>query len=247
MSRLSVLIVDDEPPARARLRRLVEGLDGARVVGEAGDGAAALAAVETLGPDVVLLDIRMPGMDGLAAAAELARRADPPAVIFTTAYGDHALAAFEAEAVDYLLKPVRVERLAQALGRAAERRVGRRQTARLPAGARTHFTVHERGGVRLLPVAEVIWFQADNKYVTAYTAAGEALLEDSLKGLEDEFGTALVRIHRNALVVRTALIGIERDRAGSHRAVLAGTSQRPEISRRHLAEVRDRLLAVSAG
>jgi len=231
---VKVLIVDDETPARERLRRLLGQIEGIEVVGEAADGEAALAAQQRLQPDVMLLDIRMPGMDGMACARELARRPHAPAVIFTTAYGEHALEAFEAEALDYLVKPVRKERLEQALSRV--QRTAPASAA--PAGSRQHLTVRKQGNLQLIPVDAIRYFQADNKYVTAYLPDREELLEESLKQLEEEFGARLLRVHRNALVSLNALVGLEKDGEGRSYVTLQDIGRGPEISRRHLADVR---------
>ncbi len=241
---MRILVVDDEPLARQRLRRMVEAIAGAEVVGEAGDGRAALEASMQLRPDVVLMDIRMPGMDGLEAANHLASDPESPALIFTTAYGEYALQAFEAQAVDYLLKPVRAERLAQALEKA--RRLTHSQAAALNAalplpGGRTHLSSVLHGNLRLLPVDDILYLRADQKYVTVRYNGGEALIEDSLKSLEDEFGERFIRIHRNALVARSAVEGIEKGGDGNARMRLRGCEERLEISRRHLPEVRRRL------
>jgi len=229
-----VLIVDDEAPARDRLRRLLGQIDSVEVVGEAADGAAALAAQQALQPDVLLLDIRMPGMDGMACAHELARLAQPPAVIFTTAYSEHAVAAFEAEALDYLVKPVRKERLEQALSR-VQRLTPASGT---PEQGRQQLTVRKHGNLHLIPMSEIRYFQADHKYVTAYLPGREELLEESLKQLEEEFGPRLLRIHRNALICLDALEGLEKDGEGHCYVTLRDIGRGPEISRRHLAEVR---------
>lgn len=236
---MRVLIVDDEVPARERLLQLCLQLDDIEVVATAADGINALEACNRSSPDAVLMDIRMPGMDGLEAARHLAELEHPPAVIFTTAYDDYALAAFDSEAVDYLLKPIRRERLAQALSKAS--RLTRAQLSALSKAndrARSHLSSHHHGSIHLIPVEEVIYFLAEQKYVTACHTGGEALLDDSLKSLEQEFGERFIRIHRNALAATHALIGMERDPQGSYHACLAGTEQKPEISRRHVADVR---------
>lgn len=242
---MKVLLVDDEALARERLRRLLTELPDVSVCGEAGDGRSALALCAELQADVVLLDIRMPGMDGLEAARHLAGLPDPPAVIFTTAFGDHALEAFEACAVDYLLKPIRAERLAAALGNA--RRLTRAQAAQIDAdgggGARNHICVRVRGNLQLIPVADIRFFRADNKYVTARTGDAEYLLEESLKALEDEFGARFVRIHRNALVAAAFIVGLEKNAEGQCMVALAGVNERLEVSRRHQPELRARLKA----
>lgn len=242
---MRVLIADDETLARARLRELAKGIAGCEAVGEAANGREALEQVQRLQPDVVLLDIRMPEMDGLEAAGHLAELERPPAVIFTTAYGDHALAAFEAQAVDYLLKPIRRERLAAALERA--RRPTQAQLSALDAGvargrARTHLSARMRGSLQLVPISEVLYFQADQKYVTVRHDGGSLLLEEPLKALETEFGDRFLRIHRNALVAVERVAGLETDAAGRARVRLCGSAEeRLEVSRRHLPAVRRRL------
>lgn len=239
---MRVVIADDEAPARDRLRRLAEGLEGVEVAGEAADGAEAVTLCHRLQPELALLDIRMPGTDGLEAARALAQMERPPAIVFVTAYDEHALEAFEAEAVDYLLKPVRRERLEKALARA--RRPTSAQLAALgvhPVAGRSHLRVRLRGRVELIPVADVLYFRAEQKYVVVRHRGGEALLEESLKGLEKEFGAAFVRVHRNALVARSALSGLERGAEGTWHAVLRDSEERPEVSRRHLPAVRQLL------
>ncbi len=241
---MKLVIVDDESLARSRLRALVEGAEGWEIVGEAANGREALELIARERPDVVLLDIRMPGMDGLEAARHMAQLDDPPAVIFTTAYGDHALAAFEAQAVDYLLKPIRRERLVQALERA--RRPTRAvlaalQPETLEPRARTHLCARYRGALQLVPVEDVIYFQADQKYVTVRHHEGSVLIEESLKSLEEEFGDRFLRIHRNALVAEGHMAGLELEGDGHAAVVFAGIDDRLEVSRRHLPGVRKRL------
>lgn len=243
---MEVWIVDDEPLARERLRRLVDELPGFTVAGESGNGMEALEALRQHRPGVVLMDIRMPGMDGLEAARHLAGMENAPAVVFTTAFGDHALDAFDARAVDYLLKPIRRERLAQALERAEQLSPERVRALKEEAGARTHLSVPRPGGMEIIPVAEVIYFRADQKYTTVRHSGGEVLIEESLKALEEEFGDAFVRIHRSALVARNQLVGIEGDGAGHYRAYVRDVEERLEISRRHAPEVR-RLLKERVG
>ncbi len=238
---MNIVIVDDEGLARARLRRLIQELGGEwRVAGEAADGREALAKCARLEVDVVLLDIRMPVMDGLQVAAALARQPEPPAVIFTTAYGEHALAAFEQQAVDYLVKPVRAERLRRALERAGGfTRAQRRALAHQGDDGHGDFVcAHFRGGLRRVPIDDVLYFRADQKYVTARYLGGELLLEDSLKSLEDRFGERFVRIHRNALVAGRYLVGLDKDGEGRGFARLSGIEERLEVSRRHLPLLR---------
>ena len=242
---MKVLIADDEALARQRLRSLIDELGAGPVVGEATNGREALTLTARLEPDVLLLDIRMPGMDGLEAAGHLAKLDKPPAVIFTTAYGDYALAAFDAQAVDYLLKPIRKERLQQALNNA--RRLGRvqRDALHLTDGesrARTHLSARVHGDIRLVPVEDVRYFQADNKYVTARYEGGQVLIEDSLKTLEEEFAERFIRIHRNALVSRSALEALEKTADGRCQLKLTGINERLEVSRRHLPSLRKLML-----
>ena len=234
---MKLLVVDDEPLARDRLKRLLREMAGVEVVGEAADGKAALAATAELQPDLILLDIRMPGMDGMEAARHLASLPQPPRVIFTTAYGEHALEAFEAQAIDYLVKPVRKERLAQALERAAKILT---PTADVPPEQQgpAHLTVKKHGNLELLPIESILYFQADNKYVTAYLGTREELLEESLRQLEELLGERVIRIHRNALVSKAALIGMEKDTQGIHYVTLQEIGRGPEISRRHIPELR---------
>jgi two-component system response regulator AlgR len=238
---MKILIVDDEAPARQRLAGLVQAVGGHELVGEAATGADAVAACERLKPDVVLLDIRMPGGDGLAAAARINRIAEPPAIIFVTAFGDHALAAFDAEAVDYLLKPVRRERLSEALQKA--RRLNRAQLKALQQtasdGRRQHLLCRRRGDLELIPIDDVRFLQADQKYVTVNHLGGEDLIEDSLRQLEDEFADRFFRIHRNALVAHRYLIGLERSRDGRYQVRLHGCETPLEVSRRHVAAVKE--------
>jgi two-component system, LytTR family, response regulator AlgR len=240
-TQLKVLIVDDEPPARERLRSLLAELPDVEVVGEAPNGIEALTHSHELAPDVVLLDVRMPGMDGLQAARHLNVLDEPPAVIFTTAYDQYAVQAFEAHAVGYLLKPVRKEQLAAALARAG--RLTRAQLQQLARGEarRTHVAVRRREGVKLIPVDEVQYFLADQKYTTMRHVGGEDLIEDSLRQLEDEFGQRVVRIHRNALVAVKYLERIERTADGQYLVHLRGCPAPLQVSRRMATELKERL------
>ncbi len=245
---MRILIVDDEAPARARLVSLIEALGEHEVVGQAANGAEALDACQRLRPELVLMDIRMPGLDGLEAAAQLSLMPEPPAVVFCTAYGDYALEAFEAEAVDYLLKPVRRERLAEALKKA--RRLNRAQLAALrrqpgssdgaeaAESGRRHLLCRRRGNLELIPIEEVRFLQADHKYVTVNHSGGEDLIEDSLKRLEEAFPDRFLRVHRNALVARNCLEGLERGRDGQYFVRLRGVATPLEVSRRHVADVK---------
>jgi two-component system response regulator AlgR len=235
---VKILVVDDEALARQRMVSLIEELGAPfEVVGEAANGEAALVLFQQLGADLVLMDIRMPGMDGLEAARQLAQTEYPPAVVFTTAYEEHALQAFETAAQDYLLKPVRRERLLTALQRS--QRLTRSQVkAFAEEQSVPRLKASYRGGLTTIPMDQVIYLRADSKYVVARHANGELLLEDSLKALQERFGKWLLRIHRNALVTRRSLTGLEKGQDGGCRAVLKGCEETLEISRRHLPEVR---------
>lgn len=234
---MKCLVVDDESLARERLSRMLEQLQGCEVCGEAADGQQALAQAQALLPELILMDIRMPGMDGLEAARHLLALDNPPAVVFTTAYGDHALEAFETQAIDYLLKPIHPERLQQALDKA--RRLSLVQLEGVEeSGARSHLCARNRGNLELVPVEEIVYLQADQKYVTVCSATQKILIEDALKALEQEFGEVFIRIHRNALVAVRSIRALEKDSQGHCRVVLEGVEERLEVSRRLLPDVR---------
>ena len=219
MHAMKVVIADDEPLARERLRSLLAEQPGVRVVAAASDGASALEACAAEKPDLVLLDIAMPGMDGLETARRLAALEPAPAVVFCTAYDAHALSAFEAAAVDYLVKPVRGERLAAALERARTFLAGRAQPAQAD-GRRNHVCARLRGSMRLIPIEDIRYLQAEEKYVVVHHARGEDLIEESLKSLETEFGDRFLRIHRNCLVARNQIVELRRAADGHTHAVL---------------------------
>jgi two-component system response regulator AlgR len=234
---LRILIVDDEAPARDRMRRMLAELPDFDVVGEAGSGQQALHLIEELGPDILLLDISMPGMDGMTLARTLQKGGSQPAVIFCTAYQNQALEAFEAEAVDYLVKPVRAERLGQALEKA------RRFIGDHPDNVPEAFLKSTVGGkVLLTPVQRVICLLAEDKYTTVIHEKGRTVIDDSLTELESRFSQWFFRIHRNALISTRHLRGLERGDNGTVVAVLSGTEERPEVSRRNVAALR-KLLA----
>lgn len=236
---MKCLVVDDEVLARERLTRMLDQLEGCQVCGEAADGEQALGQVQALAPELVLMDIRMPGMDGLEAARHLLKLENPPAVVFTTAYGDHALEAFDTQAIDYLLKPIHPERLQQALDKA--RRLSPAQLDGVgdsEGRVRTHLCARNRGNLELIPVDEIAYLQADQKYVTVRSATQKILVEDALKTLEQEFAGRFMRIHRNALVATRLIRALEKDSQGRCRVVLEGIEERLEVSRRLLPEVR---------
>jgi len=239
---MRILVVDDEPPARRRLVTLLGDIAVGEVAGEAENGAEALQMMADSMPDVLLLDIRMPGMDGLEVARHLAGFEDPPAVIFTTAYDVHALAAFETQAVDYLLKPIRRERLKAALDKAV--RLTRAQLDGLrnkQARARTHISATLHRKLHLVPVDEVRFFQADQKYVSVGYRDGLVLIEEPLKALEEEFQDRFVRVHRNALVAVRYVESLERDARDRYAVRLKDIAEPLEVSRRLLTAVRKRL------
>lgn len=245
---MKVLIVDDEQPARERLRQLVSDGGQHEVVAEAGNGEQAIAMATQHNPDVVLLDIRMPGVDGIETAHHLNTMESPPAVVFTTAYDEYAIDAFDARAIGYVLKPVRRERLERALEHAA--RISGQMLKQLTdetslKSRRQHVCTREQGHLRLIPIADISHFVADQKYVTVHHSGGECLIDDSLKQLEEEFADAFVRIHRNTLVALQQIDRLEKTGDGKMVVVLrdghSGGSDALTISRRHIADVRRRL------
>lgn len=248
MSELRVFIADDEAPARLRLRALLSDIAPElpnRVVGEAANGEEVLARLAALpaadAADVALVDIRMPGMDGVELAARLESLSEPPVLVFCTAYEQYAVRAFELNAVDYLLKPVRAARLLDALRRVPPRGASPAGAAQGTPAGRQHLSCSERGRILLVPVRDVLFLRAELKYVTARTAEREYLLEEPLAALEQEFAHRFVRIHRSCLVARDAVAGFEqvRDGADSHWAiVLHGVDERLPVSRRQWAQVR---------
>jgi two-component system response regulator AlgR len=236
---MKVLIVDDEKLARDRITRMLGDVDGYDVVGEAGHGMEAIEECQRVQPDVVLLDIRMPGMDGLEAARHLMEMEEPPAVVFCTAYEEHAIEAFNVQAVGYLLKPVRREDLVNVLRSA--KRANKAQLAALmeqDGDRRSHISARTRRGIELIPIEDVRFFQADQKYVTVRHGDGELLIDETLRELEDEFGERFVRVHRNALVASRFIEGLERDENGHFQIRMRGVDERVDISRRHLSSVR---------
>ena len=245
---MRVLIVDDEALARSRLRQLTERMDGCTVAGEAGNGREALEVFARESPDVVLLDIRMPGMDGLSAARKLAELEHPPAVIFTTAYDRFALEAFEARGVDYLLKPVRADRLAAALERSRRPNRAQLEELELESGGRQdqqdgrrHIRARMGDQLHLIPIEDVYFFRAEHKYVVVCHRGGEVLVEEPLKQLEQEFSHRFQRIHRNALVAVDQVASLEKIGRGRVRLHMREIDEKLEVSRRMLPAVRERL------
>lgn len=249
---MKILIVDDEKPARDRLRQLVGDLGIHDIVGDAANGEQAIAMAARLEPEIVLLDIRMPGVDGIETAHHLNAMQKPPAVVFTTAYDEYAIDAFDARAIGYVLKPVRRERLERALEHAAQLSGTTLSDLSAESGInsrRNHVCALVHGELRLIPVQDVSYFNADQKYVCVHHVSGEDLIDDSLKSLEQEFADQFVRIHRGALVSVDKIEKLEKTSDGKTQVVLRGglhaddndPSDQLVISRRHLATVRRRL------
>jgi two-component system, LytTR family, response regulator AlgR len=241
---LKILIVDDEQLARQRLISLIEELNPGQQLIEAENGLTALEMVSDQKPDIMLLDIRMPIMDGLEVAQHMTRLASAPAIIFTTAYQDHALQAFDIHAVDYLLKPVRKERLKHALERA--RLLQRAYIDQLrqqdpSAQPRSHLSATVQGNLKLIPVAEIRYLRAEHKYVVAGWPNGELLLDEPLVSLEQEFQSRFVRIHRNALVAQKYINELILGKNGIHSVKLHGVSTLLPVSRRNLSHLRKRI------
>ncbi|MEM6709816.1 MAG: LytTR family DNA-binding domain-containing protein [Pseudomonadota bacterium] len=237
---MRVLIVDDEHLARERLKRMLETATEHEIVGEASNGIEAIDRCADTLPDVVLLDIRMPGMDGLETARHLAAGDTPPAVVFCTAYEEHAVQAFDLLAVGYLLKPVRKEQLVRALSQLS--RVNKAQLASLAEAdgkrARSHIAARTHKGLELIALERVRFFQADQKYVTVGYDDGEVIVDETLRDLEEEFGSRLIRVHRNALVAAAHVRALNRSEAGALSVQLDGIEQPIDVSRRHAAGVR---------
>ena len=238
---MKILIVDDEKPARERLKDLVLEVDAGYELLEAANGLDALRITEEEQPDVVMLDIRMPIMDGLEAAQHMALLTPPPAVVFTTAYDEHALKAFDTNAIDYLLKPIRLERLQTALDRARVIQRARLTAVQGTSQMRTHIGAIIQGKLQLIPVREIRYFKAEQKYVTVYWPGHEALIDDSLRVIEEEFGGLFLRVHRNALVAVAHIESLEKGDDGTYLVSLRDTPEKLPVSRRLGHEVKQRL------
>jgi len=245
------LVVDDEPLARERLLRLLQKIHPGSLCWQAANGEQALALIEQHNPELLLLDVRMPGMTGIDLATRLDDLDQPPAVIFCTAYDEYALEALQHQAVAYLLKPVREAELTRALAGAS--RVNRAQLAALATsretvaatrpGQRLHLASQSHRGIETIAVADIRCLLAEQKYVTACGPSAQLLIPDTLKELEQEFGERFLRIHRNALVAREHIVRLQRDEDGAWLVVLDGVEHRPVVSRRHLAQVKQRLVS----
>lgn len=239
---MRILIADDEKLARLRLKGLLnEMTETVQIVAEAENGRVALQRWQETGADILLLDIRMPDMDGLNVARELAKVQAPPAIIFTTAYDEYALQAFDANAVDYLLKPIRKDRLLNALQKAQvfSRAKWDGLMQWLPERSmRSHLCIQMQAGLHLIPIKDVVFFQADQKYVVVRTPEKAYLLDESLKALEDEFGGLFIRIHRNALVSLLHIEDLQRQLDGQLLIKCQGIDEKLAVSRRLAAKVR---------
>lgn len=240
----TLLIVDDEAPARQRLEQLVDEIPDWTCIGSCANGNAAIEQIEKVQPAVVLLDIRMPGMSGIEVARHLALLDQPPAVIFTTAYDQYALEAFDSRAVGYLLKPVRRERLESTLahaGKLTDALLRELEGGDTDIGPRQHIAVRVRGTLRLIALSDVLYFHADQKYVSVRHTGGEDLTEETLRQLEDEFADRFVRTHRSMLVAIAAIERLEKDANGAWKIALRGTDTTLPVSRRQLQQLKDRL------
>jgi two-component system response regulator AlgR len=240
---IKILVVDDEEYARERIKGLIERYADYDVCAEAENGAEAVVMVERFQPDIVLMDITMPGMDGLEAARHISGMEMPPAVIFTTAYGEYALEAFSTKATGYLMKPIRQEQLLQSLEQArslnrAQRLEMLEQRTGGQRSSRKHICARMRGNLELIPIEDVVYFQADQKYVTVRHNGGEVIIEESLKSLETDLADRFIRIHRNALVAKSRITGLTKSDVGRTQITLDKVRDQLEVSRRHLAEVR---------
>lgn len=234
---MNILLVDDEQLARARLQRFIENNALGSVVAHAQNGLEAITAVEQFRPDVVLLDIQMPVMDGLEAAQHLSQLDVPPAIIFTTAYDEYALQAFDVQAVGYLLKPIRQDDLKTALTKLAK--INKVQVAALNQDqCRSHISAKSHQGLELVPIENIVVFRADHKYISVFHTNGELLIDEPLKDLEDEFNGVFARVHRNALVNLKSIVGFEKQEDGGYALRLSGFDELVPISRRHVAGVR---------
>lgn len=230
---LKILIVDDEAPARSRLRRMLVELPAVHVSGEAASAQEALRLIPLKQPDALLLDISMPGMNGMKLAQVLQEQPSPPAVIFCTAWSDQAVEAFECDAVDYLVKPVRPERLAAAIDKA------RRFVASDDASGQGPFLRSMVGGsVKLLPLAEVIYLTAEDKYTTVVHENGTFVCNQTIKELEQQHGDILIRVHRGTLVAKKAIRGLENTSSGRCLVRVEGCETPIQVSRRNLPAIR---------
>ncbi len=242
MTILNILIADDETPARNRLRDLLADIENVALVAEAKNGKEAIDLALQTKPDLLLLDIRMPLMDGIEAAQHAQKLEPKPHIIFTTAFDAYAIKAFDLNAIDYLLKPIRLERLQAAINKAHALQPKQIAALKPLQKARTHLSIHERGRVLLVPIETIIYLRAELKYITVRTAEREYLIEESLTNLEAEFAERFIRLHRNCLVTPLFIIGYEKrkneDDEQQWVAILKGIPETIAISRRQQHLVR---------
>jgi two-component system, LytTR family, response regulator AlgR len=241
---LTIVIADDEAPARNRLRELLSDIADVSVVGEAKNGQEAIELAQTLKPSLLLLDIRMPLMDGIEAAQHVQKLAPKPHIIFTTAYDAYAIRAFDLNAIDYLLKPIRLERLQTAIHKAQALQPNQIEALQPLLPKRSHLSIYERGRVVLVPIETIIYLRAELKYITVRTAEREYLLEESLTKLETELGEQFVRLHRNCLAATAFITGYEKranpDNEQQWVALLKGVPETIAVSRRQQHVIRHR-------
>ncbi|MEL0035391.1 MAG: LytTR family DNA-binding domain-containing protein [Gammaproteobacteria bacterium] len=240
---MKLLIVDDEPLARARLVSLLQDHPDISSMAEAANGLEAIEQYKDFQPDVILMDIRMPGMDGLEAARHLAQLESAPIIIFTTAYDDHALDAYDLNAIGYLLKPVQRDKLLHSL--ATANRLSSDQMSKLPSAQRKFISAQVAGKLQMVAIDEVYYFRAEQKYVVASHANGELLLEETLKALEAELSQRFIRIHRSALVAMDKIAALVKTPSGQTVLTFSGIDDQIEVSRRHLPQVRKTIKQLS--
>lgn len=239
---MKLLVVDDEPLAQQRLVQMLTEFEPVETVFTANNGLEAIEQCKINSPDLVLLDIRMPGMDGLEAAQYINQLASPPVIIFTTAFDQHALDAFKVHAFDYLLKPVRQEKLRQVIERVSQFNRVQLASVNKPQDVRKTISSKISGSIKLIPVDDIIYFLAEQKYVTVKHLKGETIIEETLKELEKEFSQKFIRVHRNALVAKKFISGVRKNTQGQSFITLQNDDRELEISRRHLGGVKQEIV-----
>lgn len=242
---MKIVVCDDEPLARERMARLVEEV-GHELVAQAKNGAEAINAVKTYNPDVIMLDVRMPQMDGIRCAHALRELKNPPAIIFVTAYDHYAIAAFKAQAIGYLLKPASKDELVETLQSASQLNTAQLNQLRkledpTAQPIRQHIAARTHRGVELISLDDIYYFLADQKYVTVRHKEGTVLIDETLKDLEREFSDRFFRIHRNALMSLNYLEALESVGTGQYQVALKGIDDRLSVSRRHLPSLREKV------
>lgn len=234
---MKVLVVDDEPLARDRLVRFLQEIDDVDGIATAGNGDEALSRQREFQADVILLDIRMPGLSGIEVAEALREQPQPPAIVFCTAYDDYALEAFNVQAQSYLLKPVQRQALNKALDNS--RRLNRAQIQSLESQSKVDTISVQNGREKeIWPLVDIYCFRAEQKYVTLYGVKGERIVDDSLKTLETQFEDRFIRVHRNTLIARNRVVKLFRDSDGGYWVQVRGLDEPISVSRRHVRAVR---------